>query len=134
MRHIFVNVAVKNLAASMAFFKAMGFEFNMQFTNETAACLIIEENIHAMLLTERYFKTFTPKPLVDAKQSTEILIALSCDSRAHVDDLVAKAVAAGGRVVREPNDHGFMYDQAFEDLDGHIWELCYMDMAALRQE
>ena len=134
MRHIFVNVAVKDLKASMTFFKALGFDFNMQFTNDAAACLVIEENIKAMLITEAYFKTFTPKPLCAAKQSTEVLIALSCDSRAHVDTLTDKAVAAGGRVVRETNDHGFMYDRAFEDLDGHIWELVYMDMQALPQE
>lgn len=131
MRQIFVNVAVKSLDASVAFFRAMGFDFNMRYTNEVAACLVIDENIHVMLLRERYFETFTPKPLADAKQSTEVLIALSCDSRAHVDALIDKAVAAGGRVIRETNDHGFMYDRAFEDLDGHIWELAYMDMAAL---
>jgi predicted lactoylglutathione lyase len=131
MRHIFVNVAVADLDASMAFFKTLGFEFNMQFTNDAAACLIIDENIHAMLITEAYFKTFTPKPLCDAKKSSEVLIALSCDSRTQVDTLAEKAVAAGGRIIRETNDHGFMYDRAFEDLDGHVWEMFYMDMTAL---
>jgi predicted lactoylglutathione lyase len=131
MRQIFVNLAVKDLDASMKFFRALGFDFNVQFTNEAAACLVIEENIHAMLITEAYFRTFTPKPLADAKQNSEVLIALSCDSRAHVDTLTDKAVAAGGRVIRETNDHGFMYDRAFEDLDGHIWELVYMDMTAV---
>jgi len=131
MRQIFVNVAVKDLPAAMAFYRALGFEFNAQFTNDAAACLVIEENIHAMLVTEAYFKTFTPKALCDAKHNTEVLIALSCDSRAHVDELIGKAVAAGARIPRDANDHGFMYDRAFEDLDGHIWELCYMDMSAM---
>jgi predicted lactoylglutathione lyase len=117
----------------MAFFKALGFDFNKQFTGETAACLVIEENIFAMLLTEAYFKTFTPKTLCDAKQSTEVLLALSCDSRAQVDTLIEKVLAAGGRIARPAADHGFMYERAFEDLDGHIWELVYMDMAALPQ-
>lgn len=134
MRQIFVNVAVRDLDASMTFFKALGFEFNMLFTNETAASLIIEENIHVMLLREPFFKTFTPRALCDAKKNSEVLLALSCDSRAHVDALIDKAVAAGGRVIRETNDHGFMYDRAFEDLDGHIWELAYMDMTALPKE
>lgn len=131
MRQIFVNVAVSNLDASKAFYRALGFEFNALFTNDAAASLAIEENIHVMLLPETYFKTFTPKALADAKRNTEVLIALSCDSRADVDAMIDKAVAAGGRVVRETNDHGWMYDRAFEDLDGHIWELAYMDMAAL---
>jgi predicted lactoylglutathione lyase len=126
-----VNVAVQNLDASVTFFKAMGFQFNTLYTNEAAAGLVIDENIHVMLLPQNYFKTFTPKPLADARQNTEVLIALSCDSRVHVDTLIDKAVAAGGRVIRETNDHGFMYDRAFEDLDGHIWELAYMDMTAL---
>lgn len=133
MRQIFVNVAVKDLKASMAFYRALGFDFNQQFTNDMAACMIVEENIHAMLITEDYFKTFTPKAIADAKQNSELLLALSCDSRAQVDELADKAVAAGGRIVRPTNDHGFMYDRAFEDLDGHIWEMVYMDMSAMPQ-
>lgn len=133
MRHIFVNLAVKDLQASMAFYRALGFDFDPQFTNDMGACVIIEENIHAMLLTEAFFGTFTSKALCDAKQSTEVLNCLSCDSRAHVDELVDKALVAGGRIVRPANDHGFMYDRAIEDLDGHIWELAYMDMSAFPQ-
>lgn len=134
MRQIFVNLAVKDLPAAMAFYRALGFEFNAQFTNDAAACLVVEENIHAMLVTEAYFKTFTPKALCDAKNNTEVLIALSCDSRAQVDQLADKAIAAGGRIPRKPNDHGFMYDRAIEDLDGHIWELVYMDMSAMPKQ
>lgn len=130
MRQIFVNVAVADLQASVAFYRAMGFAFNPLFTNDRAASVAIAENIHVMLLPEAFFQTFTPKPLCDAKRSTEVLIALSCDSRAQVDELIDKAVAAGGRVVRPTNDHGFMYERAFEDIDGHIWEFAYMDMNA----
>jgi predicted lactoylglutathione lyase len=134
MRQIFVNLAVKNLDASMKFFRTLGFEFDQQFTNEMGACLVIEQNIHAMLLTEAFFKTFTSRTLCDTKQSIEVLLALSCDSRAEVDAIAEKAVAAGGRLPRPTADHGFMYERAFEDLDGHVWELVYMDMAAWPQQ
>ena len=126
-RQIFVNLPVRDLERSKAFFGRLGFGFNAQFTNEKAACLVIEkDSIHAMLLTEPFFKTFTEKSIVDAKKSTEVLIALSCASKEEVDDLVAKASAHGGRPAREPKDHGFMYEQAFEDPDGHVWELFHM--------
>jgi len=119
---IFVNLPVKELPRSIAFFTALGFTFNAQFTDENATCMIVGENIFVMLLTEGMFQGFTPKPLVDAHTATEVLIALSMESRAKVDELVAAAVAAGGKLPREPQEHGFMYAHAFEDLDGHIWE------------
>ncbi|HET9644693.1 MAG TPA: VOC family protein [Burkholderiaceae bacterium] len=126
-RQIFVNLPVKNLERSKAFFSALGYSFNPKFTDEKAACMIIGENIHAMLLSEPFFQTFISKRIADATQTTEVLIALNCDSRAEVEDMVAKAVQAGGRPAREAKDHGFMYEHAFEDLDGHIWEVFWMD-------
>ena len=130
-KQIFVNIAVNDLPKSKAFFEALGLTFNAQFTNDQAACLVIGENIYAMLLVKDFFKTFTHKTLVDPSKSTEALICLSCESRGEVDALVAKAVAAGGKAPRPVQDLGFMYGHGFEDLDGHIWELAYMDMAAV---
>lgn len=124
---IFVNLPVKNLNKSIEFFTKLGFSFNQQFTDETATCMIVTDDIFAMLLTEEKFKTFTPKEICDAKKYTEVLVALSYDSRADVDDMVRKAVAAGGSTYNEPQDHGFMYAHGFQDLDGHIWEIFYMD-------
>lgn len=126
-RQIYVNLPVKNLEQTKAFFATLGFSFNQQFSNEQAACMVVEDNIYVMLLVESYFKSFITKEVSDAKKSTEVLLCLSCDSRAEVDDIVAKAVKAGGTIPREPQDHGFMYGHAFEDLDGHIWELVYME-------
>jgi predicted lactoylglutathione lyase len=123
---IFVNLPIADMARSQAFFKALGYTFNPDFTNEQGACLVLGDNLFAMLLVHDFFKTFTGKPLVDASTATEVLVCLSCDSREQVDSLVAKAVAAGGRAPRPPQDHGFMYGHGFEDLDGHIWELGYM--------
>lgn len=125
-KKIFVNIAIGDMQKSQAFFKQLGFTFNPQFTNDQGACMVISDDIYAMLLTRDFFKGFTDKPLVDPKQATEVLICLSCESRAEVDDLVARARAAGASVPREPQDHGFMYGHGFEDLDGHIWELVYM--------
>lgn len=126
-KQIFVNLPVKDLNKSKAFFAALGYTFNPQFTNDDAACMIIAENsIYAMLLTEKFFKTFIDKPIANAHDTTEVLNCLSCDSREEVDTLVAKALAAGGKAPRAPQDHGFMYAHGFEDLDGHIWELAYM--------
>jgi predicted lactoylglutathione lyase len=129
-RQIYVNLPVRDLQRSQDFFKSLGFSFDPQFTDDKAACLVVDENIYAMLLTEPFFKTFTDKPVCDASRSTEVLVCLSCESRAEVDELVAKATAAGGRVPREPQDHGFMYGHAFEDPDGHIWELVHMQSNA----
>ena len=130
-RKIFVNLPIKDMERSKAFFQALGFSFNPQFTNEQGACMVIGEDIFVMLLTEPFFQTFTKKPVADANKSTEVLTCLSCDSREEVDELVRKARAAGGKVPNAPQDHGFMYGHGFEDLDGHIWELAYMDMSAV---
>jgi hypothetical protein len=129
-KQIFVNLAVDDLPRSKAFFTSLGFGFNPQFSNEQGACLVLGENIHAMLLVKDFFKTFTDKPIADARRTTEALLCLSCESRAEVDALVARALAAGGKAPRPVQDHGFMYGHGFEDLDGHIWELAYVDMAA----
>ncbi len=124
---IFVNLPVKNLNQSIQFFTQLGYTFNPQFTDETATCMIVSEDIFVMLLTEGKFKMFTPKAICDATKSTEVLICLSCDSRADVDAMVHKAVAAGGSTYNEPQDHGFMYAHGYQDLDGHIWELMAME-------
>ena len=129
-KQIFVNLPVADLTKSKAFFEALGLTINPQFTNDQAACVVVGESIYAMLLVHDFFKGFTSKPIADAKQTTEALVCLSCESRAEVDAVVAKAVAAGGSAPRSPQDHGFMYGHGFEDLDGHIWELAYMDMSA----
>jgi uncharacterized protein len=125
-KQIFVNIAIGDMQKSQDFFKKLGFTFNPDFTNEQGACMVISDDIYAMLLTRDFFQGFTGKPLVNAKEATEVLICLSCESRAEVDNLVARARAAGGTVPREPQDHGFMYAHGFEDLDGHIWELVHM--------
>jgi uncharacterized protein len=128
---IFVNLPVKNLNKSIEFFTKLGFSFNQQFTDETATCMIVTDDIFVMLLTEPKFKTFTPKEICDAKKYTEALVCLSLEDRAKVDEMVRKAVAAGGSTYNEPQDHGFMYGHGFQDLDGHIWELIYMEPSAV---
>ena len=127
---IFVNLPIRDMARSQAFFKALGFSFNPQFTNEQGACMVVSDDIYVMLLVESFFQTFTKKPVADATKSTEVLIALSCESRAEVDEMVRKAVAAGGTTPNPPQDHGFMYGHGFTDLDGHVWEVFHMDMSA----
>jgi uncharacterized protein len=128
---IFVNLPVKDLKNSVDFFTRLGFRFNPQFTDETATCMIVSDDIFVMLLTEQKFKTFTPKALCDATKSTEVLIALSLDSVKEVQEMVRKALAAGGSTYNEPQDHGFMYQHGFQDPDGHIWEMFYMDPAGI---
>ena len=130
---IFVNLPVKDLKKSIDFFTKLGFTFNPQFTDNKAACLIIGENIFAMLLMEPFFKTFTKKEISDATKNTEVLIAIDVDSREKVDEMVKKAIGAGGSIYKEPQDHGWMYGHSFEDLDGHQWEVLYMDESALKQ-
>jgi len=127
---IFVNLPVRNLDKSMEFFTKLGFNFNPQFTDETAACMMITEDIFVMLLTEAKFKTFTPKEICDATKSTEVLVCLSLESRERVDEMVRKAAGAGGTTYNEPQDYGFMYGHGFQDLDGHIWEVIYMEPSA----
>jgi len=126
-RQIFVNLPVKDLERSKAFFAALGFGFNPKFTDENAACMVIEDGAnYAMLLTEKFFAGFTKKPVADARRSTEVLIALSLENRAAVDAMVAKAREAGGTVPNEPKDYGFMYQHGFDDPDGHSWEVFFM--------
>ena len=130
-KQIYVNLPVKDLARSREFFSSLGFDFNAQFSNDQGACMIIGENIFAMLLAEPFFQGFTSKPIANARETTEVLTCLSCESREEVDALVQKALAAGGRAPNPKQDHGFMYGHGFEDLDGHVWELSYMDMGAI---
>ncbi|MEF7616880.1 VOC family protein [Aquincola sp. MAHUQ-54] len=125
-KQIYVNLPIKDMQRSRRFFEQMGYSFNPQFTNDQGACLVLGENLYAMLLVEDFFKGFTSKPIADATRTSEVLICVSCDTREEVDALVAKAVAAGGTAPRAPQDHGFMYGHGFEDLDGHIWELVAM--------
>jgi uncharacterized protein len=130
---IFVNLPVKDLKKSMEFFTKLDFTFNAQFTDETAACMVVSEDIYVMLLTHDKFKTFTPNAICDATKSTEVLVCLSCESREHVNDMVRKAVGGGGTTYNDPQDHGFMYGHGFQDLDGHIWEVIYMEPSAIHQ-
>jgi len=127
---IFVNLPVADLPAAKAFYEAIGFTNNPMFTDDTAACMVFTDVIHVMLLTHDKFAQFTPKRIADAKQTSEVLICISADSREAVDEITEKALAAGGREPRERQDFGFMYGRSFEDLDGHIWEPMWMDMAA----
>ena len=129
---IFVNLPVKDLDRSVAFFTKLGYTFNPQFTDENATCMIVSDNIFVMLLVEKFFLTFTNKSLCDTKSSREVILALSFDNRARVDELIAIAVAAGA-TPGEPRDLGFMYQQSYEDLDGHLWELFHMDPQAMPQ-
>jgi predicted lactoylglutathione lyase len=130
-RKMFVNLAVRDLAKSMAFFGKLGFDFNPQFTDEKAACMIVSDDAYVMLLTEPFFKTFTKKALCDTTARTEGLFALSCSSRAEVDEMVRTAIAAGGKQAMDPMDHGFMYGWSFYDLDDHHWEVFWMDPSAI---
>lgn len=131
-RMVFINLPVADLDKSKAFYSALGFTINPQFTDETAACVVISEEIHVMLLTHPKLLQFTPQgnEVCDARKATEVLVCLSCQSRDEVDEVASKALSAGGNSFREPQDYGFMYSQSFQDLDGHIWELAFMDMAA----
>lgn len=134
IKQIFVNLPVKDLKRSVDFFTKVGFTFNPQFTNDNATSMIIGENIFAMLLVEDYFRTFTNKPLADAKNSTEVINAFSVDSRQEVDDIITKAIEAGGKQYKDNQDYGWMYGRNFEDLDGHQWEFFYMDESAMPKE
>jgi predicted lactoylglutathione lyase len=124
---IFVNLPVKDLKRSMDFFTSLGYHFNKQFTDERAACLVINDQIYFMLLLEKFFNTFTPKKIIDTRTEVEVINALMVNSRKEVDELVDKAFKAGAKKSRDPEDLGFMYSRSFEDLDGHMWEYGYMD-------
>ena len=130
---IFVNLPVKNLKKSMDFFKALGWKFNPQFTDETAACLVISENIYAMLLTHEKFSGFTDKKIAD-DTTVEALVALAVDSKADVGRIANAALEAGGREAKPPQDYGFMQLRSFLDLDGHHWEILYMDPAHVQPQ
>lgn len=127
MDKIFVNLPVKDLGKSMEFFTKIGFEFNPQFTDENATCMMISDHIFVMLLVEDFFKTFTNKEISNSAATTEVIIALSADSKEQVDEIVNKALDAGAGKSNDPVDHGFMYSWSFEDIDGHLWEVMYMD-------
>jgi hypothetical protein len=129
---IFLNLPVRDLPKSKIFFEALGYTFNPQFTDDTAACLVISDTIFAMLLTHEKFQGFAPNGISDTAAGNEVLICLSCESRDEVDTLVRKAVAAGGSTCAKPQDHGFMYAHGFQDLDGHVWEIMWMDPAAVQ--
>lgn len=130
---IFVNLPVKDLKKSIDFFSGLGYTFNPQFTDENATSMIVSETIYVMLVTENFFKTFITKPIADATKVTETITCFSLDSRAAVDDILEKAIKGGATVPKEAQDHGWMYSRGFQDLDGHLWEYVYMDMAALPQ-
>ncbi|WP_276357196.1 VOC family protein [Cohnella caldifontis] len=125
--YTFINLPVKEINRTKEFFGSIGFEFNPQFSDEKSACLIINDNTSVQLLEESYFGSFINKPVANVAGAAGAIIALSADSRAHVDELADKALAAGGKQSKEPADHGFMYVRSFEDLDGHLWEIAYMD-------
>lgn len=126
-RQLFVNLPVRDLGRAVAFFRALGFDFNPKFTDDKAACLVVDEHVQVMLLVEPFFAGFTRKPVADARQATEVLLAIAVDSRQAVEALVARAVAAGAATPMPPKDMGFMYQHGFEDLDGHQWEVFHMD-------
>ena len=129
-RQIFINLATKNLKQTKAFFEGLGFQFNPTFSNDDGCCLIIADNISVMLLTETHFKNFTDKSICDSQTSAESLLCITCESRDEVDLLVSKAKSLGANIPGEPLDHGFMYGHGFDDLDGHSWELIFMDPSA----
>ncbi|SFZ82178.1 hypothetical protein SAMN02983003_0922 [Devosia enhydra] len=131
MRMIFVNLPVKDIVEARAFYAELGFPHNPAFSDDSATCIVISEQIYAMLLQHERFSTFVRQPIADANTTTQVLLALSCDSRGEVDALHAKALAAGGRDWMPAQDHGFMYGRSFQDLDGHVWELTWMDPASI---
>ncbi|MEQ9188321.1 MAG: VOC family protein [Cryomorphaceae bacterium] len=130
-RQIFINLHVKDLGKAKNFYTMLGFSINEQFSDETAACVVISDTIYAMLLTHDKFKQYTPKEISDATKTTEVLNALSLANKDQVNNMVDAAIAAGGSEARPTEDHGFMFSRAFNDLDGHIWEIFYMDMSAI---
>lgn len=132
-RKLFVNLAVKDLGRAVDFFTQLGFSFDPTFTDDQATCMIVSEDAYVMLLVEERFKDFTSKELADPGAETEAILAISAESREAVDELVQKALAAGGRPSKGPTDYGFMYTAGFEDPDGHLWEVLWMDPGALAQ-
>ncbi len=127
INQIFVNLPVKDLKKSVEYFSKLGFTFNPQFTDENATCMVIGENIYAMLLVEKFFKSFTKKEICDTTKSTEVILAMSAESRENVDEIVNLALEAGGIEPRAVQDYGWMYSRSFQDIDGHLWEVLFMD-------
>ena len=130
---IFVNLPVKDLNKSIEFFTKLGYTFNQQFTDETTTCMIISEHIYVMLLTHNKFKSFIKKEIADSTKTTEAILALTVDNRDEVDTMTNKAIEAGG-IATDKQDHGFMYTWGFQDLDGHLWEVFWMDPAAIKEQ
>ncbi|MDR0127061.1 VOC family protein [Bacillus zhangzhouensis] len=126
-KHLYINLPVKHVKESRVFFEQLGFDFQPQFTNDQAACLVIDDTITVMLLSLKHFQSISEKQMVDAKQASEVIISMRVDSREEVDELVEQAIAAGGSPFKEKQDHDFMYGWSFQDLDGHLWEVFYMD-------
>jgi len=129
--NLFINIPVSNLTKSKAFWSGLGFGFHSQFADEKTACLVLDQNLYAMLLSKDRFQEFTAKTIVDAHRFTEMLNALQVDSKEEVDRMVSKAISLGGREARQPQDHKIMYERSFEDLDGHIWEIFWMDLSSI---
>jgi predicted lactoylglutathione lyase len=127
--NIYINLPVQDLQKSRQFYQKLGFSINEQFSDETAACVVFSEHIYVMILTHEKFQMFTPKTIANAHKETEVMNALSFDNKSEVDDLMNKALGNGATETRQTQDHGFMYSRAFNDLDGHIWELFWMDMS-----
>lgn len=134
IKQIFVNLPIADLNRSVEFFEKLGFSFDPKFTNESGTCLILGENIFAMLLVKPFFQQFTKKEIANATQTTEVLLAMDVPTREEVDELVRKAVDAGGTIYMEPQDHGWMYQHSFADLDGHQWEIFFSDESLFPQE
>ncbi|CAA9286074.1 MAG: Glyoxalase family protein [uncultured Chloroflexi bacterium] len=132
-RKLFLNLPISNLKRSVDFFTALGFSFDPRFTSENATCMILNDEAFVMLLEEDFFKSFHKKDIADPNRQMEAIMAISADSRADVDDLVDKALAAGATSSKPADDHGFMYQRTFQDLDGHHWEVVWMEMAAFEQ-
>lgn len=130
---VFVNLPVRDLNRSMEYFAKLGFSFDQKFTDETATCMSVTDDVSVMLLVEEKFKLFTPKEICDANKFTEVLVCLAVDSRDKVDEMVLKAVSAGGTTYNDPQDYGFMYGHGFQDLDNHIWEVIYMEPNRIKQ-
>ena len=131
-RKMFVNLPVRDLKTSIDFFRRLGFMFNPKFTDENAACMVVSDEAFVMLLAQPFFKSFTTREICDTSRSSEGLFAITCGSRAEVDELVKTAIASGGTKAMPPKDHGFMYVSSFYDLDGHHWEMFWMDPAAVQ--
>ena len=132
-RKIFVNLAVEDLGRAVDFFTQLGFSFDQRFTDDQATCMIVSDEAFVMLLGRDRFQDFTKKEIADSRTQTEAILALSAESRDEVDEIVGKALAAGGQAANDPIDHGFMYASSFHDPDGHLWEVLWMDPRAVEQ-